>query len=243
MKIIFKLILAATIGIAVGVTTASLRVAMNPWDGNPPVAGDNTPYTLPAPAQERSNLDFDSSVFDFGSLDTQTKASHVFRIRNAGTATLKISKGETSCKCVVGDLDRTEIPPGETADITITLETNQRLGQFRETATFFSNDPLHPRFDLEVSGQIKAKVWAVPAELIFNQITADEPATRQIRLLCYQEEPWQVLEYQWEVAETAKYYQFDYLPLTAGQIKEEPDAKSGYMLRVTVKPGLPYGAS
>src|SRR3989304_673125 len=133
MKIIFKLILAATIGIAVGVTTASLRVAMNPWDGNPP-------YTLPAPAQERSNLDFDSSVFDFGSLDTQTKASHVFRIRNAGTATLKISKGETSCKCVVGDLDRTEIPPGETADITITLETNQRLGQFRETATFFSND-------------------------------------------------------------------------------------------------------
>ena len=81
----------------------------------------------------------------------------------------------------------------------------------------------------------------VPAELIFNQISANQSASRQLRLLCYQDQPWQLLEHQWDLAHTASHFQVAYQPLTTEQLQEESPAKSGYLLSVTVKPGLPYG--
>jgi hypothetical protein len=41
MKILIAFILAIILGIALGVATASLRLVLTPWEGNPPVI-DNT---------------------------------------------------------------------------------------------------------------------------------------------------------------------------------------------------------
>jgi hypothetical protein len=243
MKTLFTLILVVAVGVAVGVATASLRLVWNPWDGNPPVIQGQAPV---APASESlqpaPKLVIDHLEFDFGKLDIDEEGSRVFHVRNAGNAPLTIAKGVTSCRCAVSELKQTEIPPGESGEITIKWKARERPGSYRETASFSTNDPFQPQFTLAITGKITAKFWISPAELLFNQISADQPATRQARLLCYQDQSWEVLEHQWENAQTAEYFQFALQPLTAAQLREEPAAKSGYLVTVTVKPGLPSGA-
>lgn len=48
MKPFFALLLAVVLGLALGVATASLRLFLTPWDGNPPVSGSISPVKPPS---------------------------------------------------------------------------------------------------------------------------------------------------------------------------------------------------
>ncbi len=241
MRNLFVFILVAVAGIAVGAATGSLRVAWHPWGGLESFFGGETKPFI-APGQPLPKLVVDQHEYDFGTMDIEEKGSHEFLVHNAGNALLSISKGRTSCHCTVSEIEQTEIPPGHSSKITINWKARYSSGPYRETASFSTNDPYQGQFTLTISGRFIAKFRAVPAEMIFNQILAGEPAVRQARLLCYQDQGWELREHQWEVAETAAYFQVAFEPLTAEQLREEPGARSGYLLKVTVKPGLPYGA-
>ncbi len=241
MKTLIAIFLAVILGIALGVATAALRIANAPWMGNPPVTVDKSPAAPAQPSQPAPKLVVENPKYDFGSMDIDEKVSHVFRISNTGDDLLTIKEGESSCGCVVSDLELADIPPGGSSKITIKWKSRQRLGQFTETASFSSNDPAQPEFTLTITGQVTARIRVIPPELVLNGISTNESAGGQVRLLCYQDKPWQVLGHQWEEGANASNFQMTLESLSTEQLKEETGAQSGYLIKVTIKPGLPYG--
>ena len=247
MKTIIAFILAVILGIVFGIAIASYRIAQAPWVGNPNLTISESDGKSPTqPKKSLPRLVLDQNKFDFGSMDMDATESHDFDVKNSGQAPLTITLRETSCGCMGGDDKTKEIPPGGSGKLTVKWKSKERLGPFKETATFLTNDPLKSKFILTISGKITAKLRVVPAELVFNQISANETTARQTRLLCYQDDPFEVLENHLDQTDNASNsnasnFQVDVQPLSAEQLKETPDARSGYLVKVTVKPGLPFG--
>lgn len=55
-------------------------------------------------------------------------------------------------------------------------------------------------------------------------------------------QPLQILDHKLADQATARYFEVVHQPLSPSELREEPGARSGVLLRVTVKPGLPEKA-
>jgi len=150
--------------------------------------------------------------------------------------------GDTSCRCAVSELQDEEIPPGGKGTVTLTWTPQEVPGPYRQSATIFTNDPSQPRVALVVSGRVTMALRAVPHEVLFSQLSADEPATAEVRLLSTLNEPLRIVGYKLADPSGAGHFEAAFSPLDPDQFQNEPDVQSGVLLRVTVKPGLPQGA-
>src|SRR5512135_3339927 len=79
----------------------------------------------------------------------QTKQVHLetsYTVRNSGNAPLKINKVYTSCDCTKASVDREVIPPGETAQLKVTMDPAllNLYGKIRRDIIVETNDPRQP---------------------------------------------------------------------------------------------------
>jgi hypothetical protein len=94
---------------------------------------------------------------------------------------------------------------------------------------------------LTISGTITRALQAAPADLVFSRMTTNERATGESRLYCYADQPLKVLGYELTDAVTAPSCRIAIRPLRAEELKENPLARSGALVSVTIGPGLPQG--
>ncbi|MBN2581150.1 MAG: DUF1573 domain-containing protein [Pirellulales bacterium] len=241
MKTIFLAVFAVILGIAIGVTTAWVRLSIKPWKGLPPVGRDGDLISPPASSVPAPRLEVDQAEYNFGSMDIEEKGSHEFLVRNRGTAPLTISQGNTSCRCAISKLERETLLPGESDKITLEYKPTAVPGAYHQTATFFTNDPLQSQFTLGVRGKITSVVRTVPAELIFSRTSSDEPTSGQVQVYCYRPEPLEIRGFHWSDKKLAGFFEAKISPLSREDLQEEKDARSGFLLAITLKPGLPQG--
>lgn len=262
MKTFLAVVLASILGVAAGAGIAAWRIAVAPWDGDPGGTRAGTPAATP-PSGPAPKVVVDQEEYEFGLLDITAKGKHDFLFTNRGQGTLELKAGETSCGCTVSEIKDGGIAPGESGKVTVTWRADKGEGPFRQTATIETNDPLRPRVTLTVSGRITMVVRPVPAALAFGAVSAGREVTGQVRLLCYLDEPLDVLGYELANKQTADYFAVRFKPLTAeelreayagegnqgnkekgggeGKIDKEGLPRSGYLVDVTVKSGLPLG--
>jgi len=262
MKTFLAAVLATMVGVAIGVGFAALRIAVAPWDGNPDGVLREMPGVAwrdgPAP-----KVVVDREEHEFGTMDIEAEGRYDFTFTNRGEAMLELTAGKTSCGCTVSEIEDGRIGPGESGRVTVKWTADRGEGPYRQTAMIETNDPARPRVTLTVSGRITRVVRPVPAELAFGQVSIGRPATAQVRLLCYLEAPLEVLACELADQETDEYFEVTFEPLPADQLDEGHEGeensgkeggpgeeakrdeaespKSGYLLEVTVKPGLPLG--
>src|SRR5688572_22921904 len=74
----------------------------------------------------------DETEFDFGVMDPLTMGSHVFVIRNAGDAPLRLQAGPTSCKCTLSNVAQNEIPPGGSGEVRLEWNSGRKLPHFQQ---------------------------------------------------------------------------------------------------------------
>ncbi len=239
-----------------------MRFLATPWDGDPGSVGVGTPAAAahggPAP---RATVDREE--YEFGTLDIRAEGKHEFVFTNRGEGTLLLTSGETSCGCAVSKIEDGIVAPGESEKVTVTWKADKGEGPFRHTATIQTNDPARPRVTLTVWGRITRVVRPIPSELVLGQIAAGRPASGQVRLLCYLDEPLEIRGCDLVDEETKDQFEVTSEPLAADQLqkedgegsgsgstgglgsggkKEKPERPhSGYLLKVLVKPGLPLG--
>jgi len=86
----------------------------------------------------------------------QERIELAYTVRNTGDALLIIEKVSTSCGCTVAELDRTEIPPGETAQLLVSLDPveDDLFGDVKRVIYLRSNDPGAPEVSVEFNVQI-----------------------------------------------------------------------------------------
>ena len=241
MKTLLLVALTILLGVALGIGAAGLRIRAATWNPKLDESVETAAAPLSRPIGPAPKAVVDQTEYKFGTLDMSDSGSHDFVFTNAGDAPLTLASGGTSCRCAMSKLDRERIPPGGSAKVTVTWKPIDKLGPYRQTAKIRTNDPARPQITLTVSGRITVATRFSPPELVFSRLSAGETSTGKSRLFCYLDEPLKIPGHRWSDAATASYFDVALQSLSAEELKEEPSARSGVLVAVTVKPGLPPG--
>jgi hypothetical protein len=91
--------------------------------------------------------------FDFGDIYKGEVISHIFVIKNEGTADLVIKDFVGGCGCEIISADKV-IPPGKEGKAQIEINTATQMGQISKPATLRTNDPERPNIVLTLTANV-----------------------------------------------------------------------------------------
>ncbi|MCC6125982.1 MAG: DUF1573 domain-containing protein [Pirellulales bacterium] len=242
MKPVYAFILALLFGVGLGILVGWLRISSVPWEGLPAMDSvAESDSSIPPGSGPLPKIIIDKLEYDFGTLDVEDKGSREFTVSNRGEALLKLTKGETTCRCAAGELEKTDLLPGESTKITLKWHPTDEPGPYQQSATFYTNDPRKPHFKITVSGKITAALRVRPSVLTFNRISARESSQGTVKILSYLDQPLAIGNPRLDENGLERYFDVSSTPLSDREIKEDLGVKSGFLLTVAVKPGLPQG--
>lgn len=89
----------------------------------------------------------DKATFEFGKVKEGEEISHVFKVKNEGTAELTIINVSPACGCTASDFTKT-LAPGAEGTITLSVKTAGMNGLTERYADVISNDKSQPNFKL-----------------------------------------------------------------------------------------------
>ena len=84
-------------------------------------------------------MNFIETHHDFGVITEGTVVSHSFKFTNTGNADLVIVDARASCGCTVPDYPETAISPGQSGEITVKFNSENRTGSQYKTITLTTN--------------------------------------------------------------------------------------------------------
>lgn len=178
--------------------------------------------------------------FDFGKIELGGAGRHAFVFKNEGRGPLVLGKGESSCVCTLANIEHPDVPAGGSTTVEVEWHAKSR-GQFRQSVQVLTNDPQRPRIELTIHGEVVSNYLLAPETIVFSGIAPQHSATAESRVYSFDADHLSIVDPQWADVAMAKFYELKIEPLKPDQLKEEKGAKSGCLLRVTVKPGLPAG--
>ena len=117
-----------------------------------------------APVLSLDNLVYAVSIQNAGSV-----VSHMFVMTNTGDQTLSITRVVTSCGCTTAALTKSDLGPGESIGLPVSVNTAGFAGTVERTLTVQSNDPANPSLVLRISVTV-----AGAAGPVIPQITVAE---------------------------------------------------------------------
>jgi len=103
-----------------------------------------------AHAGDAPKLDFDRLVYDIGKTSEVETVAGVFKYTNSGTAVLKMDPPKPSCGCTVAGLKPDTLNPGETGELSFTLNLGHYRATIEKHITVKSNDPKTPEVTLSI---------------------------------------------------------------------------------------------
>ncbi|MDR1384048.1 MAG: DUF1573 domain-containing protein [Planctomycetaceae bacterium] len=184
----------------------------------------------------------DEEEFNFGVFEKEQKGEHRFVVHNKGNANLTLTMLNKSCSCTNVDISQTSVAPGKDARITLSWKPNTTGGgSYTQGASIKTNDPNRPQFILRVYGVYSAPVLVSPNPLPLNAFASQE-VSNQTRIYMLEPQPVNIREL---LCEDAEHFaaSFEKSSLTDEEKKNNmlDSAQSVYDLKVTLKPGLPFG--
>lgn len=85
-------------------------------------------------------MTFDKTVHDFGTINEGDKVTTVFSFTNTGSEDLIIVDARGSCGCTVPQYPKnTAIAPGESGEITVSFDSNNKPGNQQKSVTLSAN--------------------------------------------------------------------------------------------------------
>ncbi|HEY9676880.1 MAG TPA: DUF1573 domain-containing protein [Drouetiella sp.] len=108
-----------------------------------------------ADGNDKPIIQFDSQVFDFGTVDEGARVNHTFKVSNKGTGLLKIQEAYASCGCTIPKFAKKTLEPGETTNLFVTVDTSMKQNGITKTVNVSSNDPARPVVQLGLKMFVK----------------------------------------------------------------------------------------
>ncbi len=236
-----KIVVASIIvGLLIGWLWTAGELGFQPGGGNEIEFGNIVKMGPPVAKGPPPKVVVAETEFDFGVGEIGKVAHHDFIFKNEGRGPLELVKGDSSCTCTVGELEKPTVPPGESTHVTVEWHPRNH-GPFRNTVQILTNDKSQPKIELAVSGEIRSSYQVSPETLTFTGINPTEPSSATARVYSYIAEDLKILEPQLASQSAARFFDLAVEPMPAKEVKGESGAKSGSLLKVTIKPGLPAG--
>lgn len=193
---------------------------------------------LPKEGAPTSKIVFDEQVFSFGVMESFQQKSHVFTVRNEGQADLLIKQGHVSCKCTISKAAEEPIPPGKSAEITLTWKPIQRGEDWSQTAEICTNDPKNRKVTFTIKGDVVERLSLIPTEAWqLGEVVENKLAHVYGRIYSMSLDKFQILEVS---SPDTKLLKTSWQPMTPEELKTYK-AKSGYLVRVEALAGQPAG--
>ena len=123
--------------------------------------------TVPVPTGPLTTIQFDETVFDYGTVKDGAKVKHVYKFKNTGKEPLIISDAKGSCGCTVPDWPREPIAPGKTGVINVEFDsknkgTEEGSNQSKRVTITANTDPTQSY--LTIKGIVKKDKGAATSE-------------------------------------------------------------------------------
>lgn len=182
-----------------------------------------------------------SAEYDFGVMSKGEERSHTFVILNAGDAPLTLQFADKSCQCTNVEMSRSIVPPGETTDITLSWRPNSYKLVYGQVARFETNDPARLELDLTIKGRVQQIFRAVPSSLSFDTLGTKEGREIEVVVYGYRDDDLAVERVEFLQESTAEFFEAEIAPLDETRIASEPGARSGSVIKLRLKPGMPIG--
>lgn len=128
---------------------------------NAPAASTNAP----AP-----KLQFDKTVYDFGSTSLVESVTGTFTYQNIGAGELKIQKPQPSCGCTVASVKPDTLKPGEKGELVFTVRVAGQRGKLEKHITVPSNDPQAGKVNLAIKIEMKQVLEVTPQNVNLGSI-------------------------------------------------------------------------
>ncbi len=182
---------------------------------------------------------------DFGTMELYSTKSHTFVFKNAGSTPLSMTLIETTCKCTTSDVVKDKpftIAPGEEKGVTLEWKAEEYAPVFSQSANFETNDVNRRFLRVAIRGRIIQTMRAVPSDLALTNISSNTSKTAIVRLFAFKDDKIECRRFELKNPTTADYFDVQVEPLTDDEVALEAHAKSGLLIHVTIKPGLPIGS-
>ncbi|MEM7476134.1 MAG: DUF1573 domain-containing protein [Planctomycetota bacterium] len=181
--------------------------------------------------------------YDFGSMMHGDKMSHDFVFRNTGDGPLRLEMGDSSCKCTVGQFDKSVLEPGEETNVTLTWEALSVTHDFGQYAKIKTNDVNNIEVKLNIFGQITEVVTSVPRAIKLDNISDTEATQRTIMVYAYSESITDLQQISWTNVDTDSLVDLEYrkVPLSEVTDPAHKNAVSAFEIKFTINPGVPIG--
>ncbi|MCB0761494.1 MAG: DUF1573 domain-containing protein [Flavobacteriales bacterium] len=104
-----------------------------------------------------AEFSFEETVHKFPKTVEGEQLSCVYSFTNTGTEPLIISSYKVECTCTKAEYSKAPIMPGESGEITVTFDTNGKIGWQYRTVSIYANTK-------ETPTEIEFRVKVIPKE-------------------------------------------------------------------------------
>ncbi len=146
MRRLKKLMVCAILSASIPLSSAPITAQETPSE-----AGKWKAEIDPA---SKARIKFSEDFWDFGSIPKESVVKHDFVFKNTGSDTLVITRVKPTCGCTTAPLSSDKIAPGETAEISASLNTKKLHGTVKKSILIDSNDPIRPYLKISFKARI-----------------------------------------------------------------------------------------
>jgi hypothetical protein len=138
-------------------------------------------------------IEFEETIFDFGTMYQYQEVDHAFKFRNTGTAQLKIEKVRSSCGCTAALPQELRLAPGEETTLDITFRTGSYRDRIAKRIYVDSNDPVEPRVILTIEGEVLVEINISPRGIYIGRLEIGETVHRFVEITPQAAERFEIL--------------------------------------------------
>ena len=104
-------------------------------------------------------IEFDSEVFNFGTMNEGESVTHEYTFKNTGKTDLIIRKTRASCGCTAVNVTKEPVPPGGSGTIKATFNSKGKSGKQNKIITVITNcpSPKQNKILLKITGTVNKK--------------------------------------------------------------------------------------
>lgn len=132
--------------------------------------------------EKRAAIAFDDLDRDFGESTEGEVLTHVFKFTNQGQTVLEIIGLQPSCGCTSALLSEKRIPPGQSGQISVKLNTHGLSGRLIKEVGVVTNDPQKPEVRLRLQTIVRPEIVVSERSVYFGVVPKDKGAKREVTL-------------------------------------------------------------
>lgn len=146
----------------------------------PALADGSSPSQAPIPDPPQGpRIQFESSIFDFGRINSGENVTHAFVFTNTGDQVLEITRVQPGCGCTTAGTWDKRVEPGAQGSIPLQFNSAGFSGRVTKTATVHCNDQSHSNVVLQLTGTIWKPIETTPSLVMFTY--GEEGQTQQTK--------------------------------------------------------------